>query len=159
MMVYSLAVYKIKGEIVMPKSAVKTGDLFMMIEKTDDLATNWQDLCGDMDNPTFGEYLSDLIAERNIDASRLGVISLVSRSFTYQILSGVRIPSREIVLRVAVAVGLTVDETQRLLTLADRGVLYPKVERDAALIYCLTNGYDLYQTDDLLKKLKLKPLI
>lgn len=144
---------------MMQRSAVKTDDLFLMLENTDDLAASWQALRDGMDNPSFGEYLSDLIADRNIDASRLGVISLVSRSFTYQILSGVRIPSREIVLRVAVAVGLTVDETQRLLKLADRGVLYPKVERDAALIYCLTNGYDLYQTDELLKKLKLKPLI
>lgn len=143
----------------MLKTSVKTDDLFMILENTDDLMSRWQELREDMGSPTFDEYLSELIAERNIDVSRFGVVSLVSRSFAYQILSGTRLPSREIILRVSVAVGLTVDETQRLLKLADRGILYPKVERDAVLIYCLKNGYDLYQTDELLKKLKLKPLI
>lgn len=131
----------------------------MILENSDDLMSRWQELREDMVSPTFSEYLSVLIAERNIDASRFGVVSLVSRSFAYQILSGTRVPSREIILRVSVAVGLTVDETQRLLKLADRGILYPKIERDAVLIYCLNNSYDLYQTDELLKKQKLKPLI
>ena len=143
----------------MLRSDVKTDDLFMMLENTDDLMPHWQELREDMVAPTFSEYLSELIAERNIDASRFGVVSLVSRSFAYQILSGTRVPSREIILRVSVAVGLTIDEAQRLLKLADRGILYPKVERDAVLIYCLKNNLDLYQTDELLKKLKLKPLI
>ena len=143
----------------MLRSAVKTDDLLKLLENTDDIASRWQELREDMKAPSFSEYLSELINERGIDAAKFGVKTLISRSFAYQILSGTRVPSREIILRISVALGCSVDETQRLLLLADRGALYPKVERDAAIIYCLSNGSDLYQTDEFLGELKLKKLL
>jgi hypothetical protein len=46
---------------------------------------------------------------------------------------------------------LTVDETQRLLKIAQRGELYPRVKRDAAIIFCIQNKLTLYEMDDLLE--------
>lgn len=143
----------------MLRRAVKTGDLFMILENSEDISLHWQELRQCMNCPSFSEYLSDLIFERNIDAAKFGVKALISRSFAYQILSGTRMPSREIILRISVAIGCSVDETQRLLLLADRGALYPKVPRDAVIINCLSKGLDLYQTDELLGELKLKKLL
>lgn len=143
----------------MLRNAVKTGDLLMILKNTEDISSRWQELREDMDAPSFSEYLHGLITERGIDTAKFGVKTLISRSFAYQILSGTRIPSRDIILRICVAIGCSVDETQRLLMLADRGALYPKVERDAAIIYCLSNGYDLYRADEFLSNLKLRQLL
>jgi hypothetical protein len=35
------------------------------------------------------------------------------------------------------------DETQKLLTVAGKSTLYPKIKRDAVIIYALMNGYDI----------------
>ena len=140
-------------------SEIATDKLLLMIENEEDISQNWKQLSEHMDAPSFCEYLYKLISERNINTRELSVKTLLSRSFTYQILSGDRIPSRDIILRTAVAVGITVDETQRLLKMADRGALYPKVKRDSAIIYALSNNYSLYETDELLVKLGQRSLI
>ena len=143
----------------MQRTTVKTEDLFLMLQKTDDPLNNWSELKQNMTSPTFCEYLEELLSARGIDTAKFGVMALIIRSFAYQILSGTRVPSREILLRIATAVGLSVDETQHLLRLGDRGALYPKVERDGAIISCLMRGYDLFKTDEFLRKLGLNPLL
>lgn len=84
---------------------------------------------------------------------------MLSRSFSFQIYAGSRIPNRNIVLRLALVMGLDIDQTQRLLKLAGRGVLYPKVKRDMALINALSNGMSVYQANERLTELGLEPLL
>lgn len=145
----------------MPKNeaTVSTDDLFQMLDDTDDISEDWDKISSDMNAPLFHEYLSELIKERNIDAAKLEVMTLLSRSFTYQICAGDRIPNRNIVVRIALVLKLSLDESQRLLKLANRGILYPKVKRDAVIIYALKNGYSLFKTDELLTSLGLEPLL
>lgn len=141
------------------KISASTDDLFLMLENETDLSANWEHLSEHMDAPSFHEYLYSLTSERKINIRELSVRALLSRSFTYQIFSGDRVPGRDIILRIAVALSLSQDETQRLLKLADRGALYPRVKRDSAVIFALSNKYDLYQTDELLTSLGLESLI
>lgn len=141
------------------RSDISTDDLFFMMENETDLVNNWEDISVHMDNPRFNEYLSDLLSKKDITTHEFIIKTLLSRSFTYQILSGDRIPGRNILLRIAVSVGMSVDETQRLLKLADRGALYPKIKRDAAIIYALSNKYSLYETDELLVSLGQESLL
>ena len=141
------------------KSKIPTDDLFLMLESETDLVNNWENISEHMDAGQFNEYLAGLISDRNITTREFIIKTLLSRSFTYQILSGDRIPSRNILLRIAVSIGMSVDETQRMLKLADRGALYPKVKRDAAIIYALSNKYSLYETDELLVSLGQESLL
>ena len=140
-------------------TSVNTENLLKLILDSNDLEKDWNTLSSMMDGQSFHDYLSELIAKRGVDASGLGEAALISRSFAYQLISGVRVPGREIILRAAIGLGFTVDETQRLLKLADRGILYPKLKRDAAIIYCLANGLGLANSDKLLRTLGLEPLI
>ncbi len=55
--------------------------------------------------------------------------------------------------------GLDIPETQRLLRLASRGNLYPKIKRDSVIIFCLKNNYDIYKTDEILISLGQKSLL
>ncbi len=62
-------------------------------------------------------------------------------------------------LRIVFVLGLSLEETQRLLVVAQRGVLYPRVRRDSALIFMLQHGYTLSEADDVLRTIHEQPLI
>ncbi len=136
-----------------------TENLFLMLENSKNISEEWNELSEQMNAPLFHEYLSELISQRNIDAGKLGVMAILSRSFTYQICAGDRMPNRDIILRIAIVLGLSIEDTQRLLKLANRGVLYPKVKRDSVFIFALVNKYDLYKTDELLSQFGQEPLL
>jgi transcriptional regulator with XRE-family HTH domain len=74
----------------------------------------------------------------------------ISSTFTYQILNGERLPGRETLLKICFALKLSIDETQRTLTIAQKGVLYPKVRRDAAIIACIASKRTLQEADEYL---------
>ena len=56
-------------------------------------------------------------------------------------------------LRLALAVDLGEEETQRLLTRCGRPVLYPRSRFDAAVLYGLSHHLTLEETDELLLSL------
>lgn len=141
------------------ENRLSTKDLFLIIENIIDPEKTWNDLSPHMNAPSFGDYLYGLMEQRGLDAGKLGVKSLLSRSFAYQICSGERQPSRDIIFRIAIAIGLSVDETQQLLRLAKRGTLYPRDPRDAVVIYALSQKLDLYETDEMLSQMEQQALL
>lgn len=141
------------------KNRLSTDDLFLIIENIDDLEKTWDNLTPHMNAQSFKEYLYELMEQRGFDAGKLGMKALLSRSFAYQICSGERQPSRDIIFRIAVAMRLNADETQQLLRLAHHGTLYPRDKRDAVIIYALSQGLDLYETDELLAKMEQQTLL
>lgn len=140
-------------------SKVSTDNLFFMLENEKNITEKWESVSKHMDALPFHKYLETLISERNISIPDLGVKALLSRSFTYQVFSGDRVPSRDIILRTALALNILLDETQRLLKLADRGALYPKIKRDAVIIYGINNKLGLYKTDEILVSLGQESLL
>lgn len=60
---------------------------------------------------------------------------LLSRSFSYQIFSGERIPKRDVILWIAIVLSLAISEPQRLLCPASGGDLYPKIKRGSVIIF------------------------
>lgn len=147
------------AQMLQEKIKASTDDLFFMLENKDDIKVNWKSVSEHMNALPFHKYLGALISERNISIPHVGVKALLSRSFTYQIFSGDRVPSKDIILRIALALEFSLDDTQRLLKLADRGALYPKIKRDAVIIYCINNKPGLYKTDEMLVSLGQEPLL
>ena len=85
--------------------------------------------------------------------------SRFERSYFYHLLSGhKKNPSRNTVIRIAFCIHATLDETQQLLRLASTGMLYPKILRDAALIYAIEKNYSMQEANHLLLSLDLAPL-
>lgn len=140
------------------ENKLSTNDLFLMIENLG-APEEWGELAPHMNAPSFKEYLYGLMERSGLDAGKLGVRALLSRSFAYQICSGERLPGRDIIFRIAIALGASVDEAQQLLRLAQRGTLYPRDRRDAAMIYALSQKLDLYETDELLTQMELRTLL
>lgn len=82
----------------------------------------------------------------------------ISKSYGYQVLRGERIPGRDILLRTALFLKLNLKETQRLLAVGGCGALYPKIRRDAAVIFALNQKMSLLETEDLLVSLPERSL-
>ncbi len=140
-------------------SKISTENLFFILENEKDITKNWGSVSEHMDVMPFHKYLEEFISERNISIPELGVKALLSRSFTYQIFSGDRVPSRDIILRIALALNISLDDVQRLLKLADRGALYPKIKRDAVIIHGINSNSGLYKTDETLVSLGQETLL
>ncbi len=92
-------------------------------------------------------YLQQLLQEREMKRIEAIHAAQLDETYGYQIFQGTRRPSRDKVLQVAFALRCDLKETQHLLAYADAGALYPKNRRDAILIYALTHGLDLSQTE------------
>ena len=59
----------------------------------------------------------------------------IDRTSGHQLFNGTRRPSRDKVLQLAISLGLSLEETQQLLQAAGRSPLYPRLKRDAVILY------------------------
>ncbi len=98
-------------------------------------------------------YLYELMERAGLTIPQMIEKASIGRSLAYQIFGGQRTPNRNLIIRMALVMKLDIKETQRLLRLAERGELYPRIQRDAAIIFCLRNRYSLIDTNELLEGL------
>lgn len=63
------------------------------------------------------------------------------------------------ILRISLSIKATADETQRMLPLAEKGVLYPKIRRDAAILCCIEAKKSLEYTNQFLEEHGEKKLL
>ena len=139
---------------------IDTADMMRMLEKPDGMERLHGFLCSkDSLRELFTPMLVQYMKRCRLSAEDLTRMLLLSRSYVYQLLQGERRPSRDVVIRLALIFHLSVDETQKLLRAAQRGALYPKVHRDACLIYCLEQKLDLQETCELLQRDQEDPLL
>lgn len=98
----------------------------------------------------LSDYIKLKMSEKEVTTKDLIIKTALSQSHIYQILSGSRAPGRDVLINIALALSLTLEETQRLLLLGQAGALYPKVLRDAAIICCIEQQLDLIETNEFL---------
>ncbi|MBR1599264.1 MAG: helix-turn-helix transcriptional regulator [Lachnospiraceae bacterium] len=107
---------------------------------------------------SFEEYIEKLMKEHNVTKVQLLDGICVERSYGYQILNGRRMPTRIILLRIAIFLHLDLKATQKLLSVGKKEALYPKNRFDAILIFAIGHDYDLSMTEELLVSMGEKPL-
>ena len=108
---------------------------------------------------SFHEYLKKLMDKKKVSTPELISRACISKTYAYQFINGERLPGRDIVIRMAFALKLNIDDTQRLLTLDGKGVLYPKIRRDAGILLCLRKKMTLDETNSFLEDLGEVPLL
>lgn len=133
-----------------PVSRLLTQELESILQQSETLQPALSLIQDNLNPPSFSDTLAQLLEARGLGPQQLSELAMLSRSFTYQLCSGSRAPSRDIVLRLALVLQLSLGETQRLLRAAQRGALYPRVRRDAIVIFCLSHRMSLYDTDEML---------
>lgn len=102
----------------------------------------------DITSRSLSEYLQALLEEKGL--RRIDVIhdADLNETFGYQIFMGQRKPSRNKILQIALAMGLTLQETNRLLQAGEANTLYCKDRRDAIIVFCVEKRYPLHQVNE-----------
>ena len=94
--------------------------------------------------------LNRLFLKRNISKAALAKQSGMSEVYLHQVFAGRRNPSRDLLIGLCFGLSATLEETQELLKQCGLAQLYPKVRRDAIIIYGLVNGVSLFDVNDKL---------
>lgn len=142
----------------MNENKLSTDELFALLFKEPSLPLFLQREATDLTLPSFNEYISALCEERNEVPEHVIVRANLEKSYGHRLFSGTRTPSRDTVLQFAFGFCLNVKETQELLKVARKSLLYPRVKRDSAIIYCLHNEISIVDTQIILHDLGL-PLL
>lgn len=106
-----------------------------------------------IDEMSLAEYLAQMLEVYDVRKNEIIRRSDLDQTYGYQIFQGMKKnPSREKLLRLAIAFPLSVDETKRLLYYGGAETLYPRVPRDAYLMFAIHNHFSVIETDDYLDK-------
>lgn len=126
----------------------ETGDLIKQIRK---LGRNDRSFLEDKDFkcPEIRYYLADILREHEMSAAEYIVKMNLERSYGYQLLNGRRRPSRDLLVRTAILFHFNLEETQRLLKIGNREVLYPRVRKDAIAVFAIEKGLSLFEYQKL----------
>ncbi|WP_034449371.1 helix-turn-helix domain-containing protein [Butyrivibrio sp. AE2032] len=134
----------------------KTGDLMARLTSTD----SPKELDGYLEDikdkyPTdLGSYIKAILAQRGLSKVEAIKNSKMDRGYFYQILEGIKNPSRDKIIQIAIGCEMTVTECQRALEIAQVGILYPKNQRDSLIIYGLNKKMSVLDLNCLLEEYK-----
>lgn len=103
-------------------------------------------------------YLNKKLGERNLSTAQLFEAAGTERSTGYKIMNGQLLPSRDSLLRVALVLGLDVNEAQYLLKVGRRARLTPRDTRDAVVLHCIIQHKSLMDSNLLLDGAGEEPL-
>lgn len=106
-------------------------------------------------NQTLSQYLNALLMGREgkISISKIVDTTSLNKSYVYRIFdpNSKEKPSRETLLEISIAMGLTVDETNRVLKLGKCSALRSKDVRDAIIYFGLWHGQSYDDINEALK--------
>ena len=102
--------------------------------------------------PDLAEYLMALLRQKGLKRSQVVEHSGVDKAYVYQIFNGDKRPSRDKLIAITFGMGLNEEETQRVLKMAGHSELYPRLARDALILFYIQRGKDIWETDDALDK-------
>lgn len=135
-----------------------TGELVNEIKSALDLHGFLKENADDITNPELSEYLDRLLREKKLSRAAAIKNGDLSANYAYQIFSGKKHPSRDKLIRLAVGMGLELEETSRLFKLAGVSEFYPRSKRDAVIMYCIEHKIPTIEIDLLLDELNLYTL-
>lgn len=95
-------------------------------------------------------YLEEMLITHQLKKQDAVKRSGLYRSYAYQILSGVKQPSRDKLIALCIGLELSLEEAQKALTISELGPLYSKKKRDAIIIFAINKKLDIGQSNLLL---------
>jgi len=137
---------------------VKTKDLTDEVRKASNFDRVLERCKSEFVEEDFTRYLDSLMEAHQISKTNLIIRANMDKGYAYQIFRGERAPSRDILLKMAIGLSATLEETKMLLQRGGKSELYPRVKRDAAILFCLEKGYSIIDTQIFLSDRNL-PLL
>ena len=96
------------------------------------------------------QLLTELYRRRHISKAALARKAGMSEVYLHQVFSGRRVPSRDRLLCLCIAMGTTLEEAQQLLLRTAYAQLYPRLRRDAVISHGLVHGKTLGEINEAL---------
>ncbi len=131
---------------------VNTNTLMKRLFKTADLDAYLRGNESLFQAQDFHSMLKSCCEQREMLPARVIEQSQIERSYGHQLFNGTRRPSRDKVIQLAFGLGLDVEETQRLLRAAGKSALYPRLKRDAVILYGLQKKLSILAVQDSLTR-------
>ena len=131
---------------------VNTNTLMKRLFKAADLDTYLEGNESNLHSPDFYTLLKQACEKRDMLPAQVIERSQIERTYGHQLFNGTRRPSRDKVLQLALGLGLSVDETQRLLRAAGKSPLYPRLKRDAVILYGIQKKLPILAVQESLTK-------
>ena len=141
----------------MNKDTVELENELSQTEQLEDFFdANKENFC-DLD---LEKYLEQLLQKKNLSKAEVIKKSELDYVYAYHIFSGrKKKPSRNKIISLALAMDLSVEETQRLLYYANVEKLYVRREWDSVIIFALEKNFTVKQTNELLNEFSFSNLI
>lgn len=103
-------------------------------------------------NEDIKEFWGNIISKNARSKSSIINKADFSYCYFYDIINGRKMPTKDKVIRLALAMKMNLDECQKALKLSGRSALYPRLRRDSILIYAIENQLTIFRCDELLEK-------
>ena len=132
--------------------AKSTEELRHEIKSATDIEDYLKSNRGSLNRDSLPRHLKHLLSEKGISKADVARDSLLDRTYTYQIFSGKKNPSRNKLISLAFGLHLSDEETQTLLKISVNRELYAKDARDAVILFALQHGMSVFETNELLFK-------
>jgi hypothetical protein len=137
------------------KIAGSTSALLRKLFNTPDIEEFMENNSHELIVPSFHSYISSICKTNRMVPEQVIKHAAIERTYGHQLFNGTRKPSRDKVIQLAFGLGLDLDSTQKLLQIAQKSPLYPKIKRDAAILFCINNHLDILETQSVLLSLGL----
>jgi hypothetical protein len=147
-----------EGVRAMKDDNITTGSLLKRLFKTASIMRFIRHFDRQMEYVSFDTYITELCIRKNVIPEHVILNARIERSYGHQLFNGRRKPSRDKVIQLAFGFEMTFNETQALLKAARKSQLYPRIKRDAAVIFALERKVSVVDFQDMLNDLKL-PLL
>ncbi len=132
-----------------------TTALFQKLNESPDLLSFFIENSKELKTPSFSETIQTICNEKKMVPEPVILQSGIERTYGHQLFNGTRKPSRDKVIQLAFGLKLDLESTQNLLKIAQKSQLYPKIRRDAAVIFCINRQLDFFDTQSLLQSLEI----
>ncbi|MDR2572701.1 MAG: hypothetical protein LBD23_20735 [Oscillospiraceae bacterium] len=127
----------------------KTSSLDRFFRRLDDTDSNI---------PSFHDYINNVCADKGVPQEHIIKRADIDRTYGHQLFRGTRTPSRDKVIQLAFGFEMGYEEAQKLLAVARKSALHPKVKRDAVIIYAFERNLTLGDVQATLFDLGVKLL-
>lgn len=95
--------------------------------------------------PTISDVLNKFMGRENMSVGTLAALCDINPATIYKIMGKQRNPTRNTILRMAMSLSLSFEETQVLLKSGNCSLLSASRKRDLVIMSCITQGMD-YET-------------
>ncbi len=137
----------------MEKKCRSTEDLMDSLAENSDLQSFMDENQCNFRKEDIAAYLQALLKEKHLRKSRVIRDAMLNEVYGYQIFSGTKIPRRDKMLCLALAMKLTLEETQKMLRDCGFSPLYVRHRRDCVILHGILQKKSVMEINNTLDEM------